>query len=103
MMPPKKPNTADPSKAAPEFLANPLVTKVEQDVMQATEPVAEEVTDEDFGADNYEVIMFEGDDAIPCNWNFVPLDDDQVFATNTQTGSTFEGTMDEFNDVLRGV
>ena len=38
----------------------------------------------------------------PCNWVITPLEEDQIEARNTVTLKSFQGTMVEFNKLLRG-
>lgn len=44
-------------------------------------------------------------DAQPCNWTLMPVEgsEDQVTGLNSMTGSTFAGTVAEFNEALRGL
>jgi hypothetical protein len=43
-------------------------------------------------------------DAQPCNWQLTAVpDSDQVTAVNSVSGSTFEGTVAEFNAALKGL
>lgn len=39
---------------------------------------------------------------IPSNWYITPEEDDKVSCVNGITGRTFNGTMAEFNAMLRG-
>jgi hypothetical protein len=44
---------------------------------------------------------FKGDDRVPAYWDF-RQEDGKVYATNSITQNTFEGTMAEFNALMRG-
>lgn len=39
---------------------------------------------------------------IPSTWNITADPDDNIIFVNNQTGRTFEGTIEEFNTLLRG-
>lgn len=39
---------------------------------------------------------------IPSQWTISPLDGDMIKASNSTSGETFEGTIAEFNQALRG-
>lgn len=42
-------------------------------------------------------------DRTPCNWTLSPVEDSEdIFAVNIITGETFEGSMPEFNTLLKG-
>ena len=44
-------------------------------------------------------------DTQPCNWLITPVEgsEDQITAVNSVSGSTFEGTIPEFNAALKGL
>lgn len=44
-------------------------------------------------------------DTQPCNWQITPVEgsEDQITAVNSVSGSTFEGTIPEFNAALKGL
>ena len=44
---------------------------------------------------------FQGNELIPALWTITPTEDG-IIATNSTTGSKFEGTIAEFNAKLRG-
>ena len=44
---------------------------------------------------------FQGNELIPALWTIAPTEDG-IIATNSTTGSKFEGTIAEFNAKLRG-
>lgn len=39
---------------------------------------------------------------MPSNWNIIPSGVNQVIATNIETGEVIEGTVAEFNEIIRG-
>jgi hypothetical protein len=41
-------------------------------------------------------------DRMPCHWLLKALEGDRIEATNHTTHETFEGTRQEFNEMLRG-
>lgn len=48
-----------------------------------------------------EIKPFKGNELVPALWTITPVEDG-VIATNSTTGSKFEGTIAEFNAKLRG-
>jgi hypothetical protein len=48
------------------------------------------------------VVAVSFEDNTPCNWVITPEDDDIVTAVNNVTGERFTGTMEAFNEAMKG-
>ena len=75
--------------------------------------IVENFTDTDNGSDSDSVdkvneeekqdcAPFSDNERVPAYWHLIPQDDDTVRFENTVTGRVFEGTVAEFNIMLRG-
>ena len=63
--------------------------------IEIKKPEAEEIT--------VTTVIESFKDCSPCNWTLIALDDsDTVTASNTKSGETFVGTIQEFNIKLKG-
>jgi len=49
-----------------------------------------------------ETEAFNTTEKVPNTWHILAGEDDTIVAANNSTGRTFEGTMEEFNTLLRG-
>jgi len=61
--------------------------------------VASEITDP---AVKVETAVFNTVEKVPNTWHIIAGENDTIIAANNSTGRTFEGTMEEFNALLRG-
>ena len=93
--PPAKNHLIEPAAA--------VVEKPVQDdpVVAQPAPVPAETLDS-FSKPKQEVAVLRmSKERIPSNWNIVPLEGDLIMATAISTGDVFEGTIQEFNAMLK--
>jgi hypothetical protein len=72
------------------------------EVKPALEVQPPEVITPDVTTTEEDDIAFAGNDRVPAYWDINALENGDIEATNSTTGSYFKGTMEEFKKCLRG-
>lgn len=64
-------------------------------------PIVEDAVVDTASAEEEEIV-FSGNDRVPAYWDISALENDEIEAKNSTTGSYFKGTMADFKKCLRG-